>query len=226
MPTYKQVQDHVRQRNGFVPKTCWIAHVLSDLGMTRGAAPNRHDVRARAHPCPPGKRPAIEDALLELGAFGLRVPPGLKPTPAQTTGDLAQSSDPEQLSRGGLTTEHLSEDEVKKILVAWLEKQGWSVTVAWGQARGADCVAARGKDRWVIEAKGCGSSQPMRVNYFLAVLGGIQQRINDLETRYSIAFPDMAQFQGLWERLPHLAKERIRVTALFVSADGQVRVGT
>ena len=35
--------------------------------------------------------------------------------------------------------------------------------------------------------------------------------------------PDMAQFRGLWERLPPLAKERTQVTALFASADGRVR---
>jgi hypothetical protein len=66
----------------------------------------------------------------------------------------------------------------------------------------------------------------MRVNYFLAVLGEIQQRMDDGEARYSIAFPDMAQYRGLWERLPPLAKARTKVTALFVSANKQVRIGT
>lgn len=54
-------------------------------------------------------------------------------------------------SRNETATEQLSEDEVKKILVAWLEQQGWSVEVAWGKARGADCVAIKDKDRWIIE---------------------------------------------------------------------------
>jgi len=31
----------------------------------------------------------------------------------------------------------MSEDEVKKALVAMLEEKGWTVTVAWGKARGA-----------------------------------------------------------------------------------------
>jgi hypothetical protein len=45
-----------------------------------------------------------------------------------------------------------------------------------------------------------------------------------LATRYSIALPDMRQFRGLWDRLPKLAKERIGITAIFVSSDGSIIV--
>jgi hypothetical protein len=90
------------------------------------------------------------------------------------------------------------------------------VTVAWGKTRGADCVAIRGEDRWIIEAKGCWSRRAMRVNYFLAILAETLQRMDDPQTRYSIALPDLAQFRGLWQRPPDLAKERTSLTALFV----------
>jgi len=40
-----------------------------------------------------------------------------------------------------------------------------------GGAHGIDIDAARGDERWIIEVKGCGSLNPMRVNYFLAALG-------------------------------------------------------
>lgn len=63
MATYKQVQAHVRQRNGFVPQTCWIAHVMSDFGLTTRTAPNRINTGARAKPCPPDKRQPIIDTL-------------------------------------------------------------------------------------------------------------------------------------------------------------------
>ncbi len=148
-------------------------------------------------------------------------PTGREPTNRKLSPTVAAKH-----SRDATATEQLSEDEVKKILVAWLQLKGWSVEVAWGKARGADCVAIKGKDRWIIEVKGCGSRQPMRVNYFLAVLGETLQRMGDPGACYSIALPDMAQFRGLWERLPQLAKERTKVTALFVRADGQVRVET
>lgn len=67
MATYKDIQAHVRSVNGFVPKTCWIAHVMADHGLTRRQAANRHDHLVRTHPCPLDKRPAIEAALRHFG---------------------------------------------------------------------------------------------------------------------------------------------------------------
>lgn len=70
MPTYRQIQDHTRSTHGFMPKTCWIAHIKSDYGLTDRQAPNRADARSRIHPCPPEKRAALEAAMRELGALG------------------------------------------------------------------------------------------------------------------------------------------------------------
>jgi hypothetical protein len=119
-------------------------------------------------------------------------------------------------------TDGLSEDEVKRHVVRWLEMAEWRVEVAWGKARGIDINAGRGDARWIIEAKGAGSLQPMRVNYFLAILGELLQRMSDPQAKYSIALPDMAQFRGLWKRLPELAKRRTGISVLFVAADGSV----
>lgn len=149
---------------------------------------------------------------------------GNYPTDREAPDRAPPPSTSRKVSHSGTATERLSEDEVKEILVAWLEKEGWSVKVAWGKARGVDCVAIKDKDRWIIEVKGCGSRQPVRVNYFLAILGETLQRMDDPRAHYSIALPDMAQCRGLWERLPDLAKERTKLTALFVRADGQVRI--
>jgi hypothetical protein len=88
--------------------------------------------------------------------------------------------------------------------------------------RGIDLHATRGEERWIIEAKGAGSLNPMRVNYFLCVLGETLQRMDDPNAAYSIAFPDMKQFRNLWRRLPLLAKKRTGVTAIFVAEDGRV----
>lgn len=116
----------------------------------------------------------------------------------------------------------LAEDTIKQVLKAWLENSGWVVDVRWGKTRGCDVVALRGQDRWLIEVKGLGSSQPMNVNYFLGALGEILQRMDDAAARYSICLPDTKQFQGLWDRLPELAKERLGLTAIFVTASGEV----
>ncbi len=116
----------------------------------------------------------------------------------------------------------LSEDDLKRHLVGWLEGDGWATQVAWGRTRGADILATRGGRSWVIEAKGSGTLQPMRVNYFLGALGELLQRMSDPAASYSIALPDLGQFRGLWQRLPVLAKQRLGISALFVAPDGRV----
>jgi hypothetical protein len=116
----------------------------------------------------------------------------------------------------------LSEDDVKRRLQSWLAQSGWEVSVVWGRGRGIDVEAKKGTQRWIIEAKGCGSLNPMRVNYFVSMLGELLQRMNDANARYSIALPDLKQFRGLWARLPELAKSRTGISALFVNASGNI----
>ncbi len=62
----------------------------------------------------------------------------------------------------------------------------------------------------------------MRNNYFLSVLGEILQRMEDPHVKYSIAFPDMEKYRRLWKELPNLAKERTKITALFVTDQGKI----
>jgi hypothetical protein len=116
----------------------------------------------------------------------------------------------------------MSEDELKKILERWLIGQGWTVEIAWARTPGIDLHARRNDQRWIIEAKGQGTLAPMRVNYFLGALGETLQRMDDPEAAYSLAFPDLQQFRNLWSRLPKLARERTKISALFVRHDGGV----
>lgn len=120
------------------------------------------------------------------------------------------------------SSDGMSEDEVKAAVAAWLSSDGWRVDVRWGNARGIDIEARRGAERWVIEAKGCGSLQPMRVNYFLAMLGETLQRMDDPSARYSIALPDMPQYRGLWQRLPQLAKSRTTISLILVGLESEI----
>jgi len=116
----------------------------------------------------------------------------------------------------------LSEDDIKKILESDLQKAGWSTDVAYGGQHGIDIDAHRGKERWIIEVKGPGSLDAMRVNYFIGILGEILQRMNDPNAKYSIALPDLEQFRRLWKRLPALAKERTGISILFVNWEGRI----
>src|SRR5271166_1266071 len=69
-PTSKAIQDEVKTSHGFVPKPCWIAHVLELSGKKLNMAPNRLDSVVRKNPCPPEKWPAIIKVLRNLEERG------------------------------------------------------------------------------------------------------------------------------------------------------------
>jgi hypothetical protein len=56
----------VRARHGFTPRTGWIAHVKELNGLSLRPTHNRGP-SARVVPCPPDRRPAIEEALRHFG---------------------------------------------------------------------------------------------------------------------------------------------------------------
>jgi len=120
------------------------------------------------------------------------------------------------------TEEPLQEDAIKSVLEIYLRENGWTTEIAFGKAPGADIIATRQSERWIIEVKGPGSRDAMRVNYFLAILGETLQRMDDPNTRYSIALPDLKQYRGLWSRLPRLAKNRTNISCLFISPNGEI----
>lgn len=66
MPTYRAIQSQVRITSGFVPKTCWIAHVLELLGKKMRLPSNRVDPNFRRHPCPAERQAAIMEAIRKL----------------------------------------------------------------------------------------------------------------------------------------------------------------
>jgi hypothetical protein len=61
MATYEEIQDYIKQKYGFIPKTCWIAHVKEICGLPVRKPWNR--LRERSHPCPPEKIENIKDAF-------------------------------------------------------------------------------------------------------------------------------------------------------------------
>ena len=56
MATYKEIQGYVKETYGFLPKTCWIAHMKELCGIPVKNAPNRISPSHREKPCPPEKR--------------------------------------------------------------------------------------------------------------------------------------------------------------------------
>lgn len=117
----------------------------------------------------------------------------------------------------------LSEDEIKKVLDNWLKNQRWNTQVAWGKQHGPDIIATIANEKWIIEVKGPGSRNAMRINYFLSILGEILQRMKDNKTKYSIALPDLKQYRNLWDKVPDLAKQRTQLTLLVVGKEGSIK---
>jgi len=66
MATYQQIQNYVKAKYGFKPKTCWIADVKEQEGLEVKRAWNRAGSE-RQVPCPPEKIRAIRDALRYFG---------------------------------------------------------------------------------------------------------------------------------------------------------------
>jgi hypothetical protein len=67
--TYADIAKEVQRIGGFVPKTCWVAHVKSEFGLTAGIAPSQLNTQRRKHPCRREKRPVIVEAMRRLVAI-------------------------------------------------------------------------------------------------------------------------------------------------------------
>ncbi len=66
MATYKQIQEYVKSTYGYVPKTCWIAHMKELTGQNVKVANNRYDVNKREKPCPDDKMASIKEAFIHF----------------------------------------------------------------------------------------------------------------------------------------------------------------
>ena len=66
MATYEQIQQCVKVRYGYVPKTCWIAHVKEISGIPLRKAHNRIGI-FRKHPCPQNKIASIQECFRHFG---------------------------------------------------------------------------------------------------------------------------------------------------------------
>jgi hypothetical protein len=173
-----------------------------------------------------GHRQAVNQAARRLEAQGRlrrftgpdgKIVNALPDSPAQLTSELTP---PPVVP--GVDHRRITEDEVKEAVRAYLTGRGFEVSVAWDRVRGIDIDAwhADGR-RYVIEAKDeVGKSGPQQVNYFVGMLGELVQRMDDVQASYGIALPDNRQYRGLVNRLPTLARERLRLAVSWVSREG------
>jgi hypothetical protein len=63
MATYFQIIEYVKNKYGYSLKTCWIADVKAQMGLTTRQAHNRLDKNQRTNPCPANKIAHIKEAI-------------------------------------------------------------------------------------------------------------------------------------------------------------------
>jgi|GEM_PF-305278 len=63
MATYKQIQAYIKENFGYIPKTCWIAHMKEICGLNPQVVANRRSDAVRMYPCPPEKQDDLRQAF-------------------------------------------------------------------------------------------------------------------------------------------------------------------
>lgn len=120
-------------------------------------------------------------------------------------------------------TEYLPEKKIKYILGEFLASKGWGHKPdSTAINRDIGIEATRGNEKWIIEIESPDTLTNEITYSFVSALGRILQRMENKNYKYSIALPDIKPFRRLWERLPELAKNRAKITVLFVSETGAV----
>ncbi len=66
MATYREIQDYVKNKHGFKPETCWIAHAKEKCGLSVKRAWNRQSTK-RVKPCPNDKLEMIKESFRHFG---------------------------------------------------------------------------------------------------------------------------------------------------------------
>ncbi len=56
LATYKQIEAHMREKYGYTPKSCWIAHMKEICGLKPKTSSRRYSPDSRVQPCPESKQ--------------------------------------------------------------------------------------------------------------------------------------------------------------------------
>ena len=68
MASDRKIQNETKRLFGFVPKTCWIADIKAEFGLTARILPKSGD-EYRAYPCPLEKRQPVMQVMRTLGVI-------------------------------------------------------------------------------------------------------------------------------------------------------------
>jgi hypothetical protein len=116
----------------------------------------------------------------------------------------------------------LPERVMKQFLENHLLANGWQADINWIPNNRLDILAKKDARQWIIEVKGSGTHCQSAPDAFVTALGEIMQKMDDFTIKYSIALPQNKPFQRLWQRLPSGVKQKLGLTALFVTPFGLI----
>lgn len=63
MATYRMIQNYIKNKYNYIPKTCWIAHAKEVYGIKVKKSINRIDCHDRVYPCPENKLEDLKEAF-------------------------------------------------------------------------------------------------------------------------------------------------------------------
>jgi hypothetical protein len=91
-----------------------------------------------------------------------------------------------------------------------------------GTKHGVDIEATHNREgTLIIEAKGEGTLNPMRVNFFVMVLGELMQKMDSSDKQYGIAFPAHQQYVKLIHKLPLHVKQQMKLHIYLAKRVGE-----
>lgn len=66
MATYKEIQEYVKGKHGYLPRGTWIAHMKEICGLNPKMAATRRSPNKRVNPCPQEKQGDLREAFLHF----------------------------------------------------------------------------------------------------------------------------------------------------------------
>ncbi len=71
MATYKAIQNYIKDKYNCSVKTCWIADMKEQCGITTRTAPNRKSEKSRVYPCPDQHKEKILESFSYYGMISM-----------------------------------------------------------------------------------------------------------------------------------------------------------
>lgn len=132
--------------------------------------------------------------------------------PEKKRGRPAKSDEEKRLARKA-KMKHNTED-LTALVKAWLNEHGWEYSEK------KDYIEAHNiESRWLINIQGMkrGRKQTLPMK-----LSEVIKKIDDVETKYSIAFNDSLTYRRQWQEIPEIVKSKLNMSVILIDKKGNL----